>query len=258
QAKSRLTGMGMKIPAPDAEAMERMKREQMYVHTHRENTAFAFLKSPLALLKSSPSVGQAARFGMPNLNPPNDVISARDVLKQGASGPDFQLANQQLNAPLQAPPAEDGTPVDADTSGAGDIPQGTGVGVQIMTPTTGSDTPPQAAPPSPNSTSAQPGENSQPPADAPSGLSNLNGTAIPTTTPAANSQPAPTTSAAPVSGTSQPQPAAQPSSASSASAPAQDPAAQDKKQKKAKAPKIDSSTESSSKKKKGIKKVIPW
>lgn len=258
QAKSRLTGMGMKIPAPDAEAMERMKREQMYVHTHRENTAFAFLKSPLALLKSSPSVGQAARFGMPNLNPPNDVISARDVLKQGASGPDFQLANQQLNAPLQAPPAEDGTPVDADTSGAGDIPQGTGVGVQIMTPTTGSDTPPQAAAPSPNSTSAQPGENSQPPADAPSGLSNLNGTAIPTTTPAANSQPAPTTSAAPVSGTSQPQPAAQPSSASSASAPAQDPAAQDKKQKKAKAPKIDSSTESSSKKKKGIKKVIPW
>jgi outer membrane protein assembly factor BamD len=264
QAKSRLTGMGMKIPAADPEAMERMKREQMYVHRHHENTAFAFLKSPLALLKSSPSVAEAAKFGMPNLNPPNDVISARDVLKQGASGPDFQLANQQLSAPLQPSPAGDNTPVDADTSGAGDSPQGTGVGVQIMTPTTGSDTPPapEAAPPA-SSNGSQPASSqpASPAADAPSGVSDLNGSATTTSTPApaASSQPAPPSSVAPVSGTSQPQPAAQPSSASSADAPAaRDPSAQDKKHKKYKAPKIDSSTESSSKKKKGIKKVIPW
>lgn len=265
QAKSRLTGMGMKIPSPDPEAMDRMKREQMYVRRHHENTAFAFLKSPLALLKSNPSVADAAKFGMPTLAPPNDVISAREVLKQGATGPDFQLANQQLNAPLQAPPADDSTPVDADTSGAGDLPQGTGVGVQIMTPTTGSDTPPapQAAPAA-SSSGSQPAD-SQPAANAPSGLSSLNGSDNTAAAPA-NSQPPSTPAAvAPVSGKSQPQPAAQPSSpsasgsasAANSSAP-QDPSAQDKKHKKYKAPKVDSSAESSSKKKKGLKKVIPW
>ncbi len=269
QAKTRLTGMGMKIPPPDAEAMERMKREQMYDNRHRESTAFAFLKSPLALLKSSPSVANAAHFGMPDLNPPTDVISAREVLKQGAAGPDFELANQQLSAPLQAPPSmDDGTPVDANTSSPADLPQGTGVGAEIITPTTGTDMPANAQAASPSSTSAgatQPPSESQPAApaaDSPSGLSSLSGTVIGTASPTVNSQPAPA-SVAPVSGTSKPQGATQPASGSSAAnAPAPQDASTtdkpDKKDKKYKTPKLDSSTESSSKKKKGIKKVIPW
>jgi outer membrane protein assembly factor BamD len=264
QAKSRLTGMGMKVPAPDPEALERMKRDQMYDSHHREAAAFAFLKSPMALLKSGPSVAEAAHFGMPTMTAPSDVISARDVLKQDAAGPNFELANQQLNAPLAAPPPsqDDTTPVDANTSSPGDVPQGTGIGASIIAPTTGSDVPSQAPPPT--SGAGQPDANTEgtsaPAANAPSGLSSLNGTVITTAAPAANtnSQPAPT-APAPVSGKSQPQPAAQPASApANNAAAAQGASAQDKKHKKYKTPKVDNSSESSSKKKKGLKKVIPW
>ena len=261
RAKSRLTGMGMKIPAPDAEALERMKREQLYDTRHHEPTAFAFLKSPLALFKSSPSVMEAARFGLPTLTPPTDVISARDVLKQGASGPDFELANQQLSAPLQAPRADEGTPVDANTSSSPDLPQGTGIGAQIISPTTGTDAPPsQPTAPAGTTGSEQPPTDSSGAAssDAPSGLSTLGGTVISTASPNTTSQPA-STSVAPVAGKSQPQPAAQRTATAPADAStAQDPSAQDKKDKKYKTPKLDNSSESSSKKKKGIKKVIPW
>lgn len=263
QAKSRLTGMGMKLPPADPQAMARMKHEQMYDNDHHGAPAFAFLKSPMALLKSSPSVAEAAHFGMPTLSEPNDVISARDVLKQDAAGPNFELANQQLSAPLQAPPPsqDDATPVDANTGSSGDVPQGTGVGAEIITPTTGSDVPAQAA----SSGSEQPAANTEsapaPAANAPSGLSSINGTEITTATPSTNAQPAPTarTAAAPVSGVSQPQPAAQPTSAAAANAQtSQDPSAQNKTNKKYKTPKMDNSTESSSKKKKGLKKIIPW
>jgi outer membrane protein assembly factor BamD len=261
QAKSRLTGMGMKVPGPDADALERMKHDQMYDSHHHEPAAFAFLKSPMALLKSGPSVAEAAHFGMPTMSAPSDVISARDVLKQDATGPDFELANQQLNAPSAAPPAsqDDSTPVDANTSSPGDEPQGTGIGASIIAPTTGSDVPSQAPAPT-----GQPAANTDstpaPAANAPSGLSSLNGTVITTATPSAttSSQPAPT-AAAPVSGTSQPQPAAQPASApANNAAAAQGASAQGKKHKKYKTPKVNNSTESSSKKKKGLKKVIPW
>lgn len=260
QAKSRLTAMGMKIPSPDPQAMERMKREQMYNGQHRERAAFAFLKSPMALLKSSPSVSSAAHFGMPSLTSPNDIVSARDILQKDASGPNFELANQQLQAPLQAPaPDADSTPVDANTSSGEDVPQGTGVAAGIITPTTGTDMQPtaQPTPANGNASGSQPPA-AEPPADAPSGVSNLSGTTISTAAPAGSSQPAAPAATAPVSGTSQPQPAAQPNAASAGASTAQDPAAKDKNQKQAKAPKLDTNSESSSKKKKGIKKVIPW
>lgn len=263
RAKSRLTGMGMKVPAPDPDALERMKREQIYDNRHHESTAFAFLKSPLALFKSSPSVTDAARFGLPTLTAPTDIISARDVLKQGAVGPDFELANQQLNAPLQAPPpADEGSPVDANTSSP-DLPQGTGVGAQIISPTTGTDAAPtsQSTPGAGAAGAEQPAADSSGAAapDAPSGLSTLGGTVITTASPNTNPQPA-ASSVAPVAGKSQPAAATQPASPSPAAngSTAQDPSAQDKKNKKYKTPKLDSSSESSSKKKKGIKKIIPW
>lgn len=258
RAKSRLEGMGMKVPAPDPQALARMKREQMYDNRHREPVAFAFLKSPLALFKSSPSVSNAAKFGLPTMTAPNDIISARDVLKQNAPGPNFQLANQQLNAPLQAaPPVDNGTPVDADTESPGDVPQGTGIGVQIIAPTTGSDTPPSAPQPAPEANGSQPAASA--PANAPSGISTLSGTTISTPMAPSNAPAAATTPSA-ISGSSQPQPAAQPNStpANGTATAATDPSAKGKKEKQAKAPKLDSSAESSSKKKKGIKKIIPW
>jgi|GEM_PF-274179 len=257
RAKSRLEGMGMKVPAPDSQALARMKREQMYDNRHHEPVAFAFLKSPLALFKSSPSVSNAAKFGLPTMTAPNDIISARDVLKQNAPGPNFQLANQQLNAPLQAPPPVDnGTPVDADTESPGNVPQGTGIGVQIIAPTTGSDTP-STSQPAPEAGGSQPAATT--PANAPSGISTLSGTTI-STSAAPSNAPATATTPSPVSGSSQPQPAAEPNSApaNGTATTATDPSAKGKKEKHAKAPKLDSDTESSSKKKKGIKKVIPW
>ena len=262
QAKSRLTAMGMKVPAADPQAMERMKSEQMYHAQHHERAAFAFLKSPMALLRSSPSVNQAAKFGMPSLNTPADVISARDVLQKDATGPNFELANQQLQAPLQAPPpdADDSTPVDANTSSGGDVPPaGTGIAAGIISPTTGTDmsTTPPPTPANGNASGSQPAA-AAPPPEAPSGISTLGRTTISTAAPAANSQPAAPAATAPVAGTSQPQPAAQPNAGSAGASTAQDSSKKDKNQKQAKAPKLDSSSESSSKKKKGIKKIIPW
>jgi outer membrane protein assembly factor BamD len=263
RAKTRLTAMGEKVPAPDPEAMERMKREQMYRSQHHERAAFAFLKSPMALLKSSPSVVDAAKFGMPTLSGPSDIISARDVLQKDAQGPNFELANQLLGAPLQNPPADndDSTPVDATSSSGDNVPQGTGVGAEIIAPTTGTDMPSTPPPAPANAAGSQPAANSQPaapPAETPSGVSTLSGTTISTAAPANNSQPAAPAAVAPVSGTSQPQPAAQPNAPSANAPAAQDASAKDKKGKRYKAPKMDSSAESSSKKKKGIKKIIPW
>jgi outer membrane protein assembly factor BamD len=254
QAKDRLKGMGMPVPAPDPEAMARMKKQQLYERDHHEKVAFVRL--PLQLFKSNPSVSDAARFGLPNLNPPNDAISARTILQQDAKGPDFNLANQQLLAPTPPPPdADQGPPVESDTTQPDpNTPQGTGVGVQIITPTTGSDASPSAAAPAAPSAAPQPASSTP----ATSGVSSIDGTAISSGSGSAAGTPAPSSSS--VSGTSQPASAgsaSQPNSSASSSS-TDSSSAKGKDDKKYKAPKADEKTESSSKKKKGIKKVIPW
>ena len=254
QAKERLKGMGMPVPTADPEAMARMKREQLYDKGHHEKVAF--VKLPLELFKSSPSVVEAAHYGLPTLTPPNDAISARTVLQQDAKGPDFDVANQELLTPTPPPPdADQGPPVESDTTSPDSTPQGTGVGVQIITPTTGSDATQTAPQPGASNTASTPQPAS---ATGPSGVSNIDGSTITNAAPAATGTA--TVSGRSTSAAGQPaantQPPAQSNSAGSSTA--ADPAAKDKKDKNYKAPKLDDKSESSSKKKKGIKKIIPW
>jgi outer membrane protein assembly factor BamD len=94
-AKSRLTAMGMPVPAEDPSALARLQKEQLYAREHPEH---ALLKLPMRLVKSSPDVSAAAHSGEPNLNPPDDAISATEILKPGAAGPSFNVAARPLAA----------------------------------------------------------------------------------------------------------------------------------------------------------------
>src|SRR3984957_3578421 len=82
-AKERLKAMNMPIPAPNTDAVQRMKQQQMYEKEHRQ---LALLKGPMNMVKSGPDVSLAAHGGAPNLAPPDDIVSAMDVLTPSASG----------------------------------------------------------------------------------------------------------------------------------------------------------------------------
>jgi outer membrane protein assembly factor BamD len=90
EAEARLKLMGMPVPAADPAALARMKKEQLYAKEHHPNLV---LKLPLAIIKSSPDVSDAAHLGQPDLNPPDDLVSATDVLNQGAAGPSFSVVS---------------------------------------------------------------------------------------------------------------------------------------------------------------------
>ena len=110
-AKARLTAMGMPVPPPDPNALAEMKKEQLYEKQHSQH---AFVRLPMAMLKSMPEVAMAAHSGQPNLTPPDDAVSATDVLKPGAAGPSFTLAMRPSANPGAGAEATDtGTPVEA-------------------------------------------------------------------------------------------------------------------------------------------------
>jgi outer membrane protein assembly factor BamD len=248
-AKSRLQAMGQPVPAADPGAFARMKNQQMYEKQH--HGPMAMLAKPMDILKTGPNVSAAARGGDPNMNPPDAAISAREVLRQGAAGPNFNISARPVDAgDANAPPEESGAPVEAVPSSSADGVPVTDVGAQIIAAPTSSDA---AAPSSSPSAPANPPESSPaaPPTDlsgaAPITLSN-SGTPAPAGTPgdASAPQPAATTSGGtPATGATSPAPG----SASANSKPAAT---------KQKAPKADSKTESSSKKKKGVHKLIPF
>jgi outer membrane protein assembly factor BamD len=87
-AKEALKGMGMDVPAADPTAVARMKKQDAYVKAHHES----MFKAPLDIMKSGPDFSMAAQSGMPNLTPPADSISAKDILSPSNSGPSFNLA----------------------------------------------------------------------------------------------------------------------------------------------------------------------
>lgn len=267
EAKSRLTAMGMPVPATDATAMARMQNQQMYQKAHHQNVA---LKFPMGMLHSGPNLATAARAGTPNLNPPTDAVSATDILKASSVGPTFSMG---------APPAAetnqgtDAPPVEAVSAGSqsGDN-KSEGVGVQIIPdPTPAATTPPATTPtaaPEANSGSSTSSGNEVPllapstaaadpaPVAAPPATSQTPASTAPVTIPATAAVP-PTT--APTAAPSAP--AAQNGTTAPAAAET-DPAA---KTGKAASPaaasttdKTDPSKESTSKKKKGLKKLIPW
>jgi outer membrane protein assembly factor BamD len=89
QAKTQLKAMGMAIPPADPAAVARMKKQQEYMRAHRQNSMMAASKG---LLRSGPDFSMAAQSGMPNLEPPADSISAKDILSPTSTGPSFNLA----------------------------------------------------------------------------------------------------------------------------------------------------------------------
>jgi outer membrane protein assembly factor BamD len=89
EAKARLTSMGMPVPKSDPEALARMQKQQLYEKEHHPNPLIA---DPVGMFRSNPDVHLAAHTGQPNLNPPDDTVSATEVLNQGAAGPKFNIA----------------------------------------------------------------------------------------------------------------------------------------------------------------------
>ncbi|HEY6464663.1 MAG TPA: outer membrane protein assembly factor BamD [Candidatus Acidoferrales bacterium] len=88
QAKADLKAMGMPVPAADPAAVARMQKQEAFTKAHRQSA----MKEPLALLKSGPDLSMAAQSGTPNLTPPADSITAKDILSPTTAGPSFNLA----------------------------------------------------------------------------------------------------------------------------------------------------------------------
>ncbi|MGD0545196.1 MAG: outer membrane protein assembly factor BamD [Candidatus Acidiferrales bacterium] len=258
-ARARLISMGLPAPPADPDAYLRMKNEQLYREQHHQ---MAIIKTPMSMLKGNPDVSLAARNGTPQMNPPNDAISATDILKPGAKGPAFTISGTDAAATGTDQGTSDAAPVDATTVPAGAAAvaaPGNSVGFEIV-----------AAPNDPNAAAA-PATATEAPAPT-AGSTLAPSSSVPMLTP---TQPAATSSGASAnppapreatpSSTATGAPVAAPGSSSSAppatgTAPAgtsAQPAAQPKAD-QAKADKADPKEESSSKKKKGVKKLLPW
>jgi outer membrane protein assembly factor BamD len=242
QAKVRLKAMGRPVPEADPDAYARMKQEQLYQSQHHQ---IAALRTPMNMIKGNPDFTTSAHSGTPQLNPPNDVVSATDVLRPGAQGPSFTVAGGAVgSAATTETGTEVVTPEDARTVPVGTDPQQTGVGVEIIS--TGPDSPqPATTPQPPGSVSPEtntPGTTVNPAPDANAAVAS----------PLASGSPAATTETTPA-------PASSSSSGATATPPATGgaEAAADKPSTAKLAP-ADSKEESTSKKKKGLKKLIPW
>ncbi len=268
-AKARLKAMNMPIPPTNPDAIERMKQQQLYAKQHHE---LAVLKLPMGMLKSGPDVSAAAHAGAPNLNPPDDTVSAMEVLREGATGPSFSVravggdtpiaggagtADSESVVTTDPPDAAGAAAAAAATSAAApatdapatDAPTTT-TGVQILAaPNAGGSeaaAPAAADPPA----TAVPAESSspseKPSADPPAAANSESSSSSSTAAPAGAAAAVATSSATPQATTasSQATPAAGSSSSTTTT-----PAA---------AAKSDPATESTSKKKKGLHKLNPF
>ena len=236
-AKERLKAMNMPIPAPNPDAVARMKQQQMYEKQHHQ---LAILKMPMGMIKSGPDVSLAAHSGTPNLAPPDDIVSAMDVLTPNASGPSFNVRAAGVSTGGDSA-GKGGATTDSESvvtepdsdSGAATNAPTTAAGAQIIeAPVAGSAPAATTTPAADQSASAQPAATSEPPAAATADSAS-------TPAPAANSTVSQT-------GSSTPQPSQANGSTGSNSST------------QAPAPKADPNTESTSKKKKGLHKVIPF
>jgi outer membrane protein assembly factor BamD len=242
EAKERLKAMGRPVPEPDPTAYARMTQEQLYQRQHHQ---IAALKMPLSMVKGNPDFTTAAHSGVPQLNPPNDVVSATDVLRPGAQGPSFSVAAGSANGPSSADSgSEVVTPEDARTGAAGGGSSQPSVGVEIIS--TGPDSQPAAAP---GTTAAPPGSTSPETNTPGTTVDPAPATNAPVASPMAEGSPAPSGAANATPDASAPATPA-PAASGTTTAPASNA--------KPKATPVDSNEESTSKKKKGIKKIIPW
>jgi hypothetical protein len=253
-AKARLKDMGRPVPSADPDAIVRMQKQQLYEKEHHQSIV---LKLPMNMLKGSPDTSSAARGGMPQMAPPNDAVSATDVLRPGAAGPSFGLTGSAAgaSAQTQAGSTEVVTPEDATTAPVGSDTGGAAVGAEILTPLDDKGQPtseqPAARTPAPE-TSAPAAAAPPPPSTNGTVDAGLNGSG--TANPPADNTPS-----AAVSGSGSSGSGATGTTGSNAS-PGSAPAAQtaDKPAAQAKPTPVDTKDESTSKKKKGLKKLIPW
>jgi outer membrane protein assembly factor BamD len=120
-SKVRLKDMGRPVPSADPDAIVRMQKQQLYEKQHHQS---AFVKLPMGMLKGSPDTSSAARGGMPQMAPPNDAVSATEVLRPGAAGPTFGLTGSAAGASTQSSSTstEVVTPEDATTAPVGSDP----------------------------------------------------------------------------------------------------------------------------------------
>jgi len=100
RAKERLTAMGGAIPQPDAAELARMQKERQ---TPRDRAGV--ITKVTGIVHSGPDLSGAARFGEPNMNPPDE--NAGDILK--INGPGMKItgtagdASAAANAATQTP-----------------------------------------------------------------------------------------------------------------------------------------------------------
>jgi outer membrane protein assembly factor BamD len=251
-ARARLTAMGLPIPPPDPQALQRMKNDQLWAEQHHQS---ALIKVPMAMIKGSPDVSGSAHQGPPQMNPPNDAISATDILKPGARGPSFTIAGTNGDASATDQPS-DAAPVDAATKPAGAPDPGLSMGIQIISqpndPNAAAAASPASADPAPAANDASLKPSGNVPVLAPTPNSPTPDNSVPVAAPPPPNEAASTTSSAPrtESSSTAPQGAGTPATGAPTTAQAQ--GAQPK------AADADPKQESSSKKKKGIKKLIPW
>jgi len=198
-----------------------MKKQQLYEKHHHETFA---LKFPLGMIQSRPDVSTAARFGEPNLNPPDDLVSAREILKPGAAGPSFDVV-------AQAPAAANDGGADSSTATAGPVIEGATSESTTNAPALGAEI--IAAPAASPAPSANPSAESPAATISATAPNPAQGGASAQTSSQSEASPAQTAPAAATNGTAQAN--AQPA-----------------------ATKSDSKSESTSKKKKGLKKLIPF
>lgn len=238
-AKRRLQEMNMPVPSADPAAYARMAREQKLEDaSHHQVSLF---KMPLAFFDSKPNVSDAAHIGAPNLNPPNDAISATDVLRPDAPGPQFNLGSQSPAAPSAGAAAYGGSQVDV-SQGGSSASVGATVGAQIIS-TGGQASSPAPSAPSPAASGNDPNIQMITP-QAVTGSDA--GASAPQQPPTPNDvTPSAQGSNIPVSPSSQPTTGAAPAPDASATASSGSDSSS-------------SSGESSSKKKKGFRKLIPW
>jgi outer membrane protein assembly factor BamD len=267
EAREQLKSLGKPIPSADPLALARMQQDQRFEKKHHELFVISW---PKDILFSSPSTVDAARVGTPNLTPPDDTISATDVLKpEVAPPPTFKVAAAPATASNSDNSGGDAVPIAAEPQSQVDNAPSTGVGAQIIS-TGGADTNGNSAPAESAAPAATPAGT---PAAAPAGTSVLapvgsdtgnstlensapGNSATPTGTASAasgNSSDPPATPSAPAAaGADAPSGAAPNQTTKSVPTSASKPAAQPK------APKVDPKTESSSNKKHGLHKIVPW
>ena len=262
EAESRLKAMNRPIPKADPDALVREQQQIAYEKAHHENTA---MRNAMTMVKSNPDTTYASRYGTPQLNPPDDAVSATDVLKSNAQGPQFTVDGGSRKATTTEDSGGGDKVEEVTGTGHAEDPNAqTGVGAEIITPVDdraqptsdrpqpnqepATTAPPQAQTSTMDNNAAAAGAGS---ASSASGVSGAVGDAAPAAavggtpaTPSTESTSGAATSNSAIDGSSTQAPAA--GAAATDATPAK-PASSD-----------DAQGESTSKKKKGVKKILPW